>query len=215
MAVTYQTVKEKFVEYEDGFRYTYRGFGASKGVRILCLTHFRATMDSCTYSSPPFRSSLKIRVPGDPLLINLLAAQHPIVLFDDAGVSLFTGPMASTMHDMAANILSLLSLLFIKDVDILELSMGGFYAPLIALNRTTGTIRKMILAGTGVSAGCSAVQNSAEHAQEFGRLAQTSFKTYEPFQGLIFLATHTSQEEGKARFIRMQRILVENRQPTL
>ena len=70
-----QTQKEK---------YAYRRFGKKSKYPLLCLQHFRRTLDN-----------------WDPAVTDPLAADHDINLFDNAGVGSSTGKVPTTMAAMA------------------------------------------------------------------------------------------------------------------
>ncbi|KAL7918623.1 Alpha/Beta hydrolase protein [Trichoderma austrokoningii] len=134
---THQTAKTSYVPYRDG-KIAYRRFGASSGVPLLFLIHFRGTMDK-----------------WDPLLINNIAASRPVILVDYVGVGLSTGVIANNFRDWADNMLDFLSLIDVKEVDLLGFSLGGFVAQMMILNGDANKlkVRKLILVGTAASTG--------------------------------------------------------------
>ena len=143
MAVTQQTAKTSYVTYGDT-KLAYRRFGQSTGVPLLFLIHFRGTMDK-----------------WDPLLINSLAASRPVILVDYKGVGKSTGPVATSFRECANDIINFLSLIHVKEVDILGFSIGGFLAGLIGLNADPNKLKinHLVLAGTGASSG-PGIENS-------------------------------------------------------
>jgi pimeloyl-ACP methyl ester carboxylesterase len=134
---TFQTAKTSYVSYGDT-KLAYRRFGASNGVPLLFLIHFRGTMDK-----------------WDPLLVNSIAASRPVILIDYAGVGKSTGEVAGSFRESAADVIEFLSLINVKEVDILGFSIGGFVAELVALNAPSSKlkVRKLVLCGTAASAG--------------------------------------------------------------
>lgn len=140
---THQTAKTSYVPYKDG-KLAYRRFGASTGVPLLFLIHFRGTMDK-----------------WDPLLINSVAKSRPVILFDYAGVGQSTGEVAESFRQSAEDVIEFLSLIKVKEVDVLGFSIGGFVAELVTLNADPSKlkVRKLILAGTGASAGSETVNS--------------------------------------------------------
>jgi pimeloyl-ACP methyl ester carboxylesterase len=134
---THQTAKTSYVTYGEG-KLAYRRFGATNGVPLLFLIHFRGTMDK-----------------WDPLLINSIAASRPVILVDYAGVGQSTGRVAASFRESANDMIEFLSLINVKEVDILGFSIGGFVAQMVALNAPPSKlkVRKLILGGTGPSAG--------------------------------------------------------------
>ncbi|KAL6906612.1 Alpha/Beta hydrolase protein [Trichoderma evansii] len=134
---THQTAKTSYVPYRDG-KIAYRRFGASSGVPLLFLVHFRGTMDK-----------------WDPLLINSIAASRPVILVDYVGVGQSTGIVANNFREWGDDMLAFLSLIGVKEVDIFGFSLGGFVAEMMTLNADPSKlkIRKLILVGTGASVG--------------------------------------------------------------
>lgn len=134
---THQTAKTSYVPYRDG-KIAYRRFGASSGVPLLFLIHFRGVMDR-----------------WDPLLINSIAASRPVILVDYVGVGLSTGVVANNFREWGDDMLNFLSLIDVKEVDLLGFSLGGYVAQMMTLNADPNKlkVRKLILVGTGTSEG--------------------------------------------------------------
>ncbi|KAK4119798.1 alpha/beta-hydrolase [Parathielavia appendiculata] len=123
----------------------------------------------------------------DPQLINTLAQHRRIILVDYAGVGLSTGTVASSVRQSADDILTFLSLIGEREVDILGFSLGGTVAQLVALNADPALlkVRKLILAGTTPSMG-EGVRRSP-NADVF-EVAGAKEVTIETFKRLFFLA---------------------------
>ena len=66
--LTHQTVPTQFVE-SNGIRYAYRRFGKPARTPLLFLEYVNSNMDG-----------------WDPAVTNRLAADHEVILFDNAGV---------------------------------------------------------------------------------------------------------------------------------
>ena len=77
---THETVPRQFVEAE-GIRYAYRRFGKAGTVPLLSLEYFNSNMDG-----------------SDSAVTNSLAADHEVILFDNAGVGASGG--AQTLGGM-------------------------------------------------------------------------------------------------------------------
>jgi pimeloyl-ACP methyl ester carboxylesterase len=136
---TQQTARTRYVTHEDGTKFAYRTLGATTGTPLLFLMHFRGTIDH-----------------WDPILINTIAAERNVILYDYPGVGFSTpGVVKSTISEMAADVYKFLSLIDVNKVDILGFSIGGMVAQLIALNANTEAleVRKLVLCGTCSSAG--------------------------------------------------------------
>ncbi|KAM0249169.1 hypothetical protein ACHAQJ_009176 [Trichoderma viride] len=133
---SYATAEPQFIE-ADGTRFAYLRFGAAnKGsVPLVFLQHFRGTFDH-----------------WDPELIDPISAVREVILLDNSGVGKSSGTIPGTYAEWADNIANVVKALDIAQIDLLGFSMGGFAAQMTALNYPT-LIRKLILAGTGPSAG--------------------------------------------------------------
>ena len=82
--------------------------GEKKGIPLVLLTHLSVTLDN-----------------WDPLLINTLAENHWVIVFDNVGVGLSDGKVFKTIKEMADGALEFIHGLNIEQVDLLGLSMGG------------------------------------------------------------------------------------------
>ena len=127
---TTDTAETRFIETADGVRCAYRRFGAAAGTPLLLLPRFRGDMDT-----------------WDPALLDALAAERTIVLFDNRGVSSTSGSTPSTIAEMARDVIAFCEALAMPTVDVLGFSLGGFVAQEIALIRPH-LVRRLILAAT-------------------------------------------------------------------
>lgn len=177
----HQNAKTEYVSNGD-IEYAYRRMGQSTGVPLLCLIHHRGTMDF-----------------WDPLLINTFASARPVILFDNAGVGQSTGTVADTVKGMAQHVIDFISLLELKEIDLLGFSLGGMCAQMVALNAPSGTIRRLIIAGSTPSIGEGMIRHPPEQQQEVGKLATLAVCDYDNcFYRLFFYPSATSQEAGRA-----------------
>jgi pimeloyl-ACP methyl ester carboxylesterase len=120
------------VEAPNGINYAYRRFGnAEAGVPVVFSQHFRGNIDS-----------------WDPALIDAVAADREVILFDNVGVGGTSGITPGTVEEMARDAVVFLNALSLREVDLFGFSLGGFIAQEIALTRP-GVVRRLILAGTG------------------------------------------------------------------
>jgi pimeloyl-ACP methyl ester carboxylesterase len=120
------------VEAPNGISYAYRRFGNTEaGVPVVFLQHFRGDIDS-----------------WDPALIDAVAADREVILFDNVGVGGTSGITPGTVEEMARDAVVFLDALSLREVDLFGFSLGGFVAQEIALTRP-GVVRRLILAGTG------------------------------------------------------------------
>ena len=99
-------------------------------VPLLLLMHYRSNMDFWY-----------------PNLINPLAVQRPVIIFDNSGVGRSTDTVPNAFAAWGDNAIALMAALKIEQIDLLGFSMGGAVAQMVALN-TPNLIRKLILAST-------------------------------------------------------------------
>jgi pimeloyl-ACP methyl ester carboxylesterase len=171
-----QTPKEK---------YAYRRFGKKSEHPLLCLQHFTGTLDN-----------------WDPDVTDPLAADHDVILFENAGVGRSTGKVPTTMAGMAEHVFSFLETLEIETCDVLGFSLGGVIAQQMALN-SPKVFHKMILVGTAPRGGEDIMHLEkpilAKHLQD------PNLKGYEILQKIFFAPTETSQAAGKEFIGRLMR----------
>ena len=131
------TTPNLHVKAADGVTYRYRRFGtpSASNVPLLCLIHFRATLDN-----------------WDPALVDALAAEREVILVDLAGVGGSTGTTPNTVEEMAHNTLAFLDAVELRRYDLLGFSLGGFIAQEVALLRPW-QLGRLILAGTAPRGG--------------------------------------------------------------
>ena len=158
-------------------KYAYRRFGKKSKYPLLCLQHFTGTLDN-----------------WDPAVTDPLAADHDIILFDNAGVGVSTGTVPTTMAGMAEHASAFLNTLGIETCDVLGFSLGGVIAQQMVLDNSK-VFRKMILVGTAPRGGEDIMHlgkpSLAKH------LNDSTLKGYEVLQKIFFAPTETSQAAGK------------------
>lgn len=108
----------------------------------------------------------------DPDLINRVALQRPIILFDNAGVGKSSGEIAENFKGWAAHVVKFLDAIKVDQLDLLGFSMGGMAAQMTAL-AIPHKIRKLVLAGTGPSWNEGAEQGPDEAIRLLARPDQT------------------------------------------
>ncbi|KAJ9150369.1 Alpha/beta-hydrolase [Pleurostoma richardsiae] len=172
---SHQTAKTRYVTSGKGIKFAYRRLGAAQGTTLLLLTHFRGVMDT-----------------WDPILINALASCRSLILHDPPGVGLSSGETATTVRQAADDVLEFLHLIDQQEIDVLGFSLGGFVAQLVALNADPAVlkVRKLVLAGTGPSAG---PETSRTPNEDVGTHAGAKDVKSETFEALFFPRTR----EGK------------------
>jgi len=133
---------------DNGLRYAYRTLGPSTGTPLVFCHRFRGTMDD-----------------WDPAVI---AAERPVILFDNAGIGLSTGETPDSVKGMADKAAEFIRLLGFTQVDLLGFSLGGYVAQTVTLNYPD-LVRRLVLAGTGPGGGEGIVVAGPEIRQVSGR----------------------------------------------
>ncbi|SDZ67498.1 Pimeloyl-ACP methyl ester carboxylesterase [Asanoa ishikariensis] len=129
MATTYLETDNRTSTAADGITYAYRESGVGDPPLVL-LQHFRGNLDN-----------------WDPALIDALAANRRVIMFDYAGVGASTGSTADNVDQMARETTAFLTSLGLDRVDLLGFSIGSFVAQRIALDRPS-LVRRLVLAAT-------------------------------------------------------------------
>ena len=126
----HETARTQLVQVGD-VRFAYRRFGRRGGLPLLFLNYFAANMDD-----------------WDPKVTNGFAAEHEVILFDNAGVGSSTGDTPSSVSAMTKDCVDFCRALDLKRFDILGFSLGGMIAQQLAFEYPD-MVRRMILMGTG------------------------------------------------------------------
>jgi pimeloyl-ACP methyl ester carboxylesterase len=169
-----QTRKEK---------YAYRRFGNTSKCPLLFLQHFTGTLDN-----------------WDPAVTDPLAADHDVILFENAGVGRSTGKVPTTMAGMTEHVFAFLETLGIETCDVLGFSLGGVIAQQMALDNSK-VFRKMILVGTAPRGGEDIMHLDKPSLAKY--LQDSTLKGYEILQKIFFAPTETSQTAGKEFIARL------------
>jgi pimeloyl-ACP methyl ester carboxylesterase len=88
----------------------------------------------------------------DPKVTNGFAADHEVILFDNAGVESSTGETPSTVAAMTKDCTDFCRALDLKNFDVVGFSLGGMIAQQIACEHPE-MIQRLILLGTGPRGG--------------------------------------------------------------
>jgi pimeloyl-ACP methyl ester carboxylesterase len=131
---TNETTPTRFVE-ADGIRYAYRRFGRTGMVPLLFLEYFNSNMDG-----------------WDPAVTNGLAADHEVILFDNAGVGASGGNTPYTVQGMTGHCVAFCHALGLKMINVVGFSLGGMIAQQLALEQPR-LVQRLILSGTGPRGG--------------------------------------------------------------
>lgn len=171
MGRTLETAPTRYVE-AGGIRFAYRTLGLETGIPLVLLQHFTGTMDA-----------------WDPHVVNALALDRPVIVFNNTGVGTSTGSVPDTIEQMSVDAESFMVALGLMDVDLLGFSLGGFLAQVIA-PRSVVRVRKLIVVG-------SAPKGGEEHLL---RVVEEAFarKASDVRLPLFFTPSVASQSAGAA-----------------
>ncbi len=183
-SATLETAPTRYIE-GSGIRFAYRRLGPSTGTPLVLLQHFSGNIDS-----------------WDPAVVNALAADRPVIAFDNAGVGRSTGQTPDNIAAMARDALAFIDLLGLSEVDLLGFSLGGCVAQQIAAEHER-LVRKLILVGTGPKGG-------EEHLLAVFREAFSQTEAPDPRLPLFFTKSAASQSAGMA-FLKRANVRTEDR----
>lgn len=171
---THVTAKTQYVKASNGINFAYRCLGSVEGIPLFVEIHFRGSMDF-----------------WDPLLVDNIATQRPVIIFDRAGVGRSDGNVRTTYEAWAEDVVSLAGALGYEKIDLLGFSMGGYCAQMVALN-APHLVRKLIIAGSGPS------QPSSETSNVSGIVWPREMPPSRPVQMLGTAVTHEEMEAALA-----------------
>ena len=132
--VNYLNTPNRFIAV-NGVRYAYRKLGRKSTFPLVMLQHFRGSMDY-----------------WDPALIDALAKERTVIVFDNKGVSLSGGQTPDTFAAMGDDAARFIEALGYHQVDLLGFSIGGAVAQELTVNHPQ-LVRKLILAATAPKGG--------------------------------------------------------------
>jgi len=166
-----------------GQHFAYRRFGEGSGNPLLCLQHFTGTLDN-----------------WDPAVIDPLAAEREVILFDNAGVGRSSGTVPNTIAGMTTHVFAFLDGLGITTCDVLGYSLGGMIAQQMAQDRPS-IVRRMLLVGTAPRGGEDIMH--LEKPVLATPLHDPTLKGYQVLQKIFFAPTPSSQAAGAAFIARL------------
>ncbi len=169
---TLETAPTRYVEGGD-IRFAYRRLGPSTGIPLVLLQHFSGNIDA-----------------WDPAVVNALAADRPVIAFDNAGVGRSSGQTPDNIAAMTRDAVAFTGLLGLSKVDLLGFSLGGCIAQQMAAEHGP-LVRKLVLVGT-------APQGGEEHLLAVLQEAFSHSETPDPRLPLFFTQSPASQAAGKA-----------------
>jgi pimeloyl-ACP methyl ester carboxylesterase len=181
---TLETAPTLYVE-GNGIRFAYRRLGPASGTPLVLLQHFSGNIDA-----------------WDPAVVNALAADRPVIVFDNAGVGRSTGQTPDNIAAMAKDAVAFILLLDLPKVDLLGFSLGGCVAQQIAAEHER-LVRKLILAGTAPKGG-------EEHLLAVLQQAFSQTDAPDPRLPLFFTNSSASQSSGLA-FLKRTKVRKDDR----
>src|SRR5260370_41656815 len=112
-------------------RLDYRGLGPRWGVSLILALRYRGTID-----------------PWDPALLDVLASERDVIVFDNRGTRRSSGTAPTTIDGLADGLLEFVAALGLRQVDLLGWPMGGYVVQVATLLRP-GLVRRLVVAGSG------------------------------------------------------------------
>ncbi|MCA8312883.1 alpha/beta hydrolase [Burkholderia multivorans] len=181
-AIDSSTVPTRYVD-ASGVRYAYRRFGNDGGGRpLLCLQHFTGTLDN-----------------WDPAIVDALARDREIILFENAGVGRSGGQVPTSVAQMAEHVLRFVDALSLDTLHILGFSLGGFLAQEIAIARPA-LVERMIVSGSAPEGGEGAGMDRPELLAIY---TDAEMPMSEKLKRLFFPATQEGQAAAAAFVVRL------------
>ena len=159
----------------NGVRYAYRRFGGGTGTPTVFLQHFRGGMDH-----------------WDPAVTDGLAANRPVILFNNTGVASSSGQTPDTVEAQADDAAAFIHALGLTHVDVLGFSIGGYVAQALTL-RHRDLVRRLVLAGTKPRAG----DDTDRHPDVNTVATRHEVLTLEDLRFLFFAPSPASQAAGE------------------
>jgi pimeloyl-ACP methyl ester carboxylesterase len=178
VAPTHVTAPTQFLA-ANGVTFAYRRFGTETGTPLAFMQHFRGGMDH-----------------WDPAVTDGLAADRPVILFNNAGVASSSGETPDTVDAMARHAADFVGALGLSAVDVLGFSLGGYVAQSLAL-QNPDLVRRLLLVGTGPRGG-EPSQDASVRQYATSTDPQTGESALEAFLYLFFSPSQRSQAAGKA-----------------
>lgn len=167
----------------DGVRFAYRTLGdAQDGIPLVLCHRLRGTMDD-----------------WDPALLDALAAERPVIVFDNAGVGASTGETPASVPHMA-NAAAAFIRQHADQVDVLGWSMGGMVGFSLALDHPE-LVRRLVVAGSTPGG----VEGSRPAPAKVWEVASKPVNDAEDFLYLFFPETEDGRAAGQDHLARLGR----------
>ncbi|MGA5551044.1 alpha/beta fold hydrolase [Streptomyces pseudogriseolus] len=179
------SAETRYVDGPEGERFAYRRFGRAGTAPLVMHLRLRGTMDH-----------------WDPELLDLLAAEREVVVFDNRGLNASTGTPAGTIEEMVEGSLAFIQALALPQVDVLGWSMGGIVAQGVAL-AAPGLVRRLVVAGSSAGGVPDLPAPPPRTQQTVGKPVNVD----EDFLYLFFPETEEARAAGLASLRRLDRRL--------
>jgi len=164
-------------------RFAYRELGPRKGISLVLLQRFRGTLDD-----------------WDPALVNALAQERHVILFDNAGIGRSNGQVPTTFEGMADDAARFIRALGHQQVDLLGFSIGGVVAQVLAL-KYPELVHRAVLAGS-TAGGPGIRQGSQEIAAIITQPTDVS-NNLNAYQQSFFTPTDAGRAAAAASYQRL------------
>jgi pimeloyl-ACP methyl ester carboxylesterase len=163
----------------NGITYAYRRFGKVSEVPVVGFQHFTGTLDN-----------------WDPLILNGLAEEREVIIFDNTGVGNSSGTAPESVEEMTRDAVAFIQALGLTKIDVLGFSLGGLIAQILGQNYPT-MIRKIIIVG--------AAPQGAKVLEDFANLVgrATQKEPAERFLYIFFTESKESRQKGMATLQRL------------
>jgi len=161
----------------DGIRFAYRRWGKPGGFPLVFMQYFSANLDD-----------------WDPLVTDGFAANHDVILFDNAGVASSGGETPGTVSEMTRHAVAFCDALGLKKFNVVGFSLGGMIAQQLAIDHPD-RVKRIALLGTGPRGGegMTFTELSSEERADPDQFLLTAF----------FSPTDASQAAGRAYLKRL------------
>jgi pimeloyl-ACP methyl ester carboxylesterase len=131
---THETAATLFID-TNGIRYANRRFGKRGTTPLFFLGYFNSNMDT-----------------WDPAVINSLASDYEVILFDYPGAGASGGKTPDTVAKLTDQCVAFCYALGLKAVNVVGFSLGGMIAQQMGLDHPE-LVKRLILLGTGPRGG--------------------------------------------------------------
>lgn len=181
--------EDRYVDGPKGERFHYRRFGSGGDLPLVLCMRLRGTIDH-----------------WDPALLDALAAEREVIVFDNRGTSASGGTAPSTIEGLAEGGIAFIRALSLERVDVMGWSLGGIVAQGITLGAPE-LVRRLIVAGS-TPAG---VPNQPTPSQKVSEILTHAVNDDEDYLHLFFPETDDARAAGLASLRRLDIRLSQSR----